>query len=227
MTDIVTDVITSSKPKRDKDPNALKIASFRTKEGVWAEFCSKAQSIGWTATDVIKAAMEQFISGEYQPTDGVPAQHHDNVLTRDDVLEIVNTVINTLSIQTDENIHTIVITHINTAIDRLTEVVADTRSELVGIREELKKLEGRSAVTNDATAKPSQTTTDTTTTPSPTKTYLSWSEFCELIGEDMPPKGEKKDKAVGQKMIELGSAKGIIGWKYNSNKNRFEVANDN
>ena len=213
--------------KPDKDPNALKIASFRTKEGVWSEFCSKAESIGLTATDVLKAAMEQFINGEYQPTVGASARHHNNALTRNDVLEIINTVISTLSIPTDESIHAIVSMHVNTTVERLTEVVADTRSQLVEVKEELKKLEGRSAVTNDATAKPSQTTTDTTTKPSPTKTYLSWSEFCELIGEDMPPKGEKKDKAAGQKMVELGVVKGIIGWKYNSNKNRFEVANDN
>lgn len=140
----------------DKDPNALKIASFRTKEGVWSEFCNKAESIGWTATDVLKAAMEQFIAGEFQPTVGTSARHHDSVLTRHDVLEIVNTAIMTLSIPTEESIHTLVNTAISTTVVRLTEQLAE-------VKEELKKFEVRSVVvekmvptspTPDATAKP-------------------------------------------------------------------------
>lgn len=90
--------MTESKTKPAKDPNALKIASFRTKEGVWAEFSRKAEAQGLTATDVLKAAMEQFISGEYQ----LSPQHHDSIMTRDDVLEIVNTVISTHTDDTDK-----------------------------------------------------------------------------------------------------------------------------
>ena len=55
---------------------------------------------------------------------------------------------------------------------------------------------------------------------------LSWSEFGELIGEDLLTLTERR-AAAGKKMVELGAAKGIVGWKYNSNKSRFEVTNDN
>jgi hypothetical protein len=81
------------KPKQDKDPNALKIASFRTKEGVWAEFCQKAEDQNLTATDVLKAAMDQFIAGEYNPRLYATIGMHHDALTRHDVLEIVNTAI--------------------------------------------------------------------------------------------------------------------------------------
>ena len=212
MTDIYTDVYT----KPNKDPNALKISSFRTKEGVWAEFCNKAESIGLTATDVLKAAMEQFINGEYQPTVGASTQHHDNVLTCNDVLEIVNTVISTLSIPNDESIHTLVSTHINTTVTRLTELETSTHSQLVEFKEQLKKLEDRSAVT----------TNPSPTTPTTTPQTLTWAEFCDRLGVDLPPSNDRRAPA-GQKMIALAVEKGIVGWKYNSNKNRFEVANDN
>ncbi len=94
--DIMTEEVqmrTIGKPKADKDPNALKLASFRTKEGIWAEFCQKAESINLTATDVLKAAMDQFISGEYDPRVYVPSRHHDSGMTRNDVTDIVNDVI--------------------------------------------------------------------------------------------------------------------------------------
>jgi hypothetical protein len=116
MTNEHTDIMTNS--KQAKDPNALKIASFRTKEGVWAEFCQKAESIGLTATDVIKASMEQFISGDYNPrsihtTVSTNVVHHDSVLTCHDVLGIVNTAVNTLSLLNHDD----VMTRINDAID--------------------------------------------------------------------------------------------------------------
>jgi hypothetical protein len=116
MTSEHTDIMTVSKPA--KDPNALKIASFRTKEGVWTEFCQKAESIGLTATNVIKAAMEQFINGDYSPYSRHTAVstndvHHDSVLTHDDVIEIVNTAVNTLSLSNHDD----VMTRINDAID--------------------------------------------------------------------------------------------------------------
>ena len=57
--------------------------------------------------------------------------------------------------------------------------------------------------------------------PSPTQTSLSWSEFGELIGEDLPTSTERR-AAAGKKMVELAGEKGIVGWKYNSNKSRFE-----
>lgn len=59
-----------------------------------------------------------------------------------------------------------------------------------------------------------------------TKQTLTWAEFCELIGADLPTSTERRADA-GKKMVELGVAKGIVGWKYNSNKSRFEVSDGN
>jgi hypothetical protein len=146
MTSNSTDIMTGNsqpltrtigKPKLDKDPNALKIASFRTKEGVWAEFSTKAESDGLTATDVLKAAMEQYLSGEYNPRviTGISTtvRHTNNGLTRDDVLEIVSTAISTaintgrirdevstaistLSLPTEERVNTLVSMAVDTAV---------------------------------------------------------------------------------------------------------------
>jgi hypothetical protein len=146
MTGNSTDIMTGNsqpltrtigKPKPDKEPNALKIASFRTKEGVWAEFSTKAESDGLTATDVLKAAMEQYISGEYNPRviTGISTtvRHTNNGLTRDDVLEIVSTAISTaintgrirdevstaistLSLPTEERVNTLVSMAVSTAV---------------------------------------------------------------------------------------------------------------
>ena len=91
--------------------------------------------------------------------------------------------------------------------DKLSDTIPDRREE------EIKMV---------PSSPPSPTTADTATNQT-----LSWSEFGTLIGEDMPPKGEKKDRVAGQKMVELGAAKGFTGWKYNSNKSRFEVSDNN
>ena len=151
---------TIGKPKQDKDPNALKIASFRTKEGVWAEFSAKAELDGLTATDVLKAAMEQYLSGEYDPRviTGISTtvRHTNNGLTRNDVLEIVSTVISTeqinshimtaigtLSIHTASDVNTAIHTAINLlraeTNSSLAELETYTRSQLEAMRDELKK----------------------------------------------------------------------------------------
>ena len=141
MTGNSTDIMTGNsqpltrtigKSKQDKDPNALKIASFRTKEGVWAEFSSKAESDGLTATDVLKAAMEQYINGEYNPRimTGIntTVRHADNGMTRDEVLDIVNTaistVVSTLAMPTEEQVNALVSTAISTAVS--TEFIKDS-----------------------------------------------------------------------------------------------------
>ena len=141
MTSEHTGIMTEG--KKAKDPNGLKIASFRTKEGVWGEFCQKAESMGMTATDVIKAAMAEFIDGSYTPV-GIHTGniHHDSVLTHHDVLEIVNTAVSTLSLPN----HDAVMTIVNTAIlplieshtDRLAELETYTRSQLAAVRDELR-----------------------------------------------------------------------------------------
>ena len=121
--------MTESKTKPAKDPTALKIASFRTKEGVWAEFCNKAEAQGLTATDVLKAAMEQFINGEYQPS----SQYHNSIMTRDDVVEIANTVVSTLSISTDKRIDN-VMTVVHTSFDELTDKLTALELEVSSIK---------------------------------------------------------------------------------------------
>jgi DNA-binding protein Fis len=164
--DIMTDDIqmrTIGKPKPDKDPNALKLASFRTKEGIWAEFCQKAESINLTATDVLKAAMDQFIAGEYDPRVYVPSRHNDSGMTRNDVIDIVNTAISTLSTQNDsvltrDDVMTIVNEYIDShkasepnaitelvkaeiepLADLLTELETYAQNQFKAVREELKK----------------------------------------------------------------------------------------
>lgn len=138
MTNGHTNIMTVT--KQTKDPNALKIASFRTKEGVWAEFSKKAESIGLTATDVIRASMEQFISGTYNPY-GVSTAvstnpiHNDDVLTRHDVIEIVNTAIDTLSLPSNDDVNTRIDDAIDNRVLPLIEsatsrVVSDERSQL-------------------------------------------------------------------------------------------------
>jgi hypothetical protein len=140
MTSEHTNIMTGTKPV--KDPNALKIASFRTKEGVWANFCQKAESIGLTATDVIKAAMEQFINGDYSPYSihtavSTNTVHHDNVITHSDVLEIVNTAVSTLpnTIAVEE----LVKTKTEPLADLLAELETYTQSQFAAVRDELKK----------------------------------------------------------------------------------------
>jgi antitoxin component of RelBE/YafQ-DinJ toxin-antitoxin module len=100
------------------DRDKLKIASFRTKEGVWADFTAAANKRGLTATDVIKACMEQFTSGEYIP--------------------IVNTTVNTQSTITREEIQDLIDTAISTAIDTeaitsdvLTTVSMNVNTEMI------------------------------------------------------------------------------------------------
>lgn len=123
------------KPKVEKDPNALKLASFRTKEGIWAEFCQKAESINLTATDVLKAAMDQFISGEYDPRIYVPSRRNDDGLNHHDVKNIVDQAISEalakLSLLNNEAIAPLT--------ESLAELEAYTHGQLKTIREELQQ----------------------------------------------------------------------------------------
>lgn len=146
------------KPKVEKDPNALKLASFRTKEGIWAEFCQKAESINLTATDVLKAAMDQFISGEYDPRVYVPSRRNDDGLSRHDVVDIVNgivaetlgkldplsnaaltTVINAMSLPSSDDVNTRIKAEIEPVAESLSELQAYTHSQFKTIREELQQ----------------------------------------------------------------------------------------
>jgi hypothetical protein len=80
------------------DRDKLKIASFRTTDRVWADFTSAANKIGLTATDVIKAAMEQFIAGEYVPsinTGTYTAVNTQSGITRDEIQQLIDTAVST------------------------------------------------------------------------------------------------------------------------------------
>ena len=205
MTSEHTDIITGGKPT--KDPNALKIASFRTKEGVWGEFCQKAESMGMTATDVIKAAMAEFIDGSYNPvgihtavsTDNV---HHDNVLTHHDVLEIVNTAVSTLSLPNHDAIMTMVNTVIDDRIlpliesqtDRLAELETYTRSQLAAVRDELRvssvavptenQVDFKSHLVNDdAIAIPTTTSKENQKADGE---YITFSQLAKQLGYEIP-----------------------------------------
>ena len=68
---------------------------------------------------------------------------------------------------------------------------------------------------------PPSPTTDTTT-----KQTLTWVGFGELIEADLPPSDHRSAPAA-QKMIALAVEKGFEGWKYNSNKSKFEKSDDN
>jgi hypothetical protein len=47
--------------------NKQKIASFRTKEGDWADFAAHAEKNGFTATDILRSAMSQYVAGSFDP----------------------------------------------------------------------------------------------------------------------------------------------------------------
>jgi hypothetical protein len=88
-----------------KDRNALKIASFRTKEGDWADFCAAAANNNLTATDVLKAAMEQYTAGEYVPlmnTGMTNSFRASSNITREEIQELIGTALSALSIELDE-----------------------------------------------------------------------------------------------------------------------------
>ena len=78
--------------------NKLKIASFRTTDGAWAEFTAAARAIGLTATDVLKAAMEQFVAGEYSPavntgiSTGVSTSPS---ISREEIQQLIDTTVST------------------------------------------------------------------------------------------------------------------------------------
>jgi hypothetical protein len=194
MTSEHTGIMTVGKPA--KDPNALKIASFRTKEGVWAEFCQKAESINLTATDVIKAAMEQFINGDYTPysihtavsTNDVHHDSHTNdVLTKDEVIDIVNTAVNTLSLPNHDDVMTLdtgaieklVIAQIEPLAALVAELETYTQSQFAAMRDELRAISNRSVTTEAVANVPTIPHKANTDVDSDTRT---WCGFFEMVG---------------------------------------------
>ncbi len=177
------------KPKVEKDPNALKLASFRTKEGIWAEFCQKAESINLTATDVLKAAMDQFINGEYDPRIYVPSRQHHDGISRNDAVDIVNsaiadtlaklepsneavlTVINTLSLPSNDDVSTA----INTAIDRVNDRLAELEAEVERLKSETRTVETSADVNATRETAPAKTTDKD-------PNVKSWAAFFGMIG---------------------------------------------
>lgn len=247
MTDDSTDIMTGNSqpptrtigkpPKQDKDPNELKIASFRTKHGVWDEFSAKAELDGLTATDVLRAAMEQYLSGEYDPRIITPisitARHTNNILTRNDVLEIVNTAISTeqLNDSVMMAISTLslcsyadVSTAISTAIDLLrvetnssaSDLEEFTRSQLATVRDEIKKSlsSSRTVTTPEPIA-----TTPSNAKPDGDGNTKTWAEFFKMTAtEAMTAKDAQKKSNIDKRNqqaeqgIQAAKEKGLGEW---------------
>jgi antitoxin component of RelBE/YafQ-DinJ toxin-antitoxin module len=190
---------------------------------------------GLTATDVLKAAMEQFINGDYHPQNGMSdTRHHDSVLTHNDVVEIVNTVVSTLSLPSSDNINTLVSMYVNTAlmpINRfINELDARTQSQIEAMRNEVKHLTERFAVpTNNAlehisinhlpidslkhiqsinhlgTDEPVDKRLIDRTTTSHTVDRKSWGAFFEMVGIDaMEAKAAQKAENIPERDIQVG-----------------------
>ena len=230
------------------DRDKLKIASFRTKEGVWADFTAAANKLGLTATDVIKAAMEQFIAGEYLPsinTGTYTAVNTQSGITRDEIQQLIDTavstaintesieasvmtIVNTLSLRTDEDVSTA----INTALVPL-------RDEITEVAEFSRNLQGEIAKVKRAIGDPSgqrssrvenSTPAATATAPKPTRktaealdlktaTDVNWSAFHQAVG--LEAANSKKSVELGAIAIDKATQMGFSGWIYNSKKQRF------
>ena len=206
MTSEHTGIMTEG--KKGKDPNGLKIASFRTKEGVWGEFCHKAESMGMTATDVIRAAMAEFIDGSYTPV-GIhtvinTVNHHDSVLTHHDVLEIVNTAVSKLSLPNHDAVMTIVNIAIDDRIlplieshtDLLAELETYTRSQFAAVNELIslssrelrvptaKQVDLRSHLVNTESIAVSATTSQEK--PDAEREYITFAQLAKQLGYKIP-----------------------------------------
>lgn len=49
---------------------------------------------------------------------------------------------------------------------------------------------------------------------------LRWNDFCELIGEPLPPEN-KRNKASGDEMVKLAKSKDFDGWRYDGKTKKF------
>jgi hypothetical protein len=92
--------------KEPEDRNKLKIASFRTTDGDWFDFSQMAESKGFTATDILKACMADYMGGIYSPviTTGIYAHVRTaQGITADEVQRLINeAVVNNGSITRDD-----------------------------------------------------------------------------------------------------------------------------
>lgn len=79
------------------DRNKQKIASFRINEGDWADFTAHAQKNGFTATDILKSAMAQYITGSFDPVSTTVS----TVRLDDRIQEIVDTALAPLQKEID------------------------------------------------------------------------------------------------------------------------------
>jgi hypothetical protein len=213
--------------KQYKDPSALKIASFRTKEGVWAEFCDKAESVNLTATDVLKMAMAEFIDGRYVPNVGKLLVRHDNrnddVLTKDEINKLIDAAIGRASLPDDEHTDNVLTNvdvekSIDAALEialeplaeRLNELETYTRSHFAAVRDEFESLSSR---VDSATAKPDRTeqklaaaklSVDRESEPDNIKT---WGEFFKMVGIEALTAVEAQKKQnidIRTRQIEMG-----------------------
>jgi hypothetical protein len=79
----------------EEEYKTVKIASFRITKGLWTEFCDKAESQRLTATDVLKMAIERFLSGELDMSSykGTPPPQLSQVAPDEDVRSLVDTAV--------------------------------------------------------------------------------------------------------------------------------------
>lgn len=229
-------IIPSAGTNTPIDRDKLKIASFRTKEGVWADFTLAANKIGLTATDVIKAAMEQFIAGEYIPSINTSVSTTVSTepnITRDEIQQLIDTAVSTaVSTAIDTSIDTSVSTEtieasIMTVINTLSlptneDVSTAINTALVPIREEISELTEFSRNLQGEIAKLKQA-------PTPTRkhseavdlqigTDASWVQFHQAAGLETPG---TKSAELGAFAIAKAAELGFTGWTYSGNKQRF------
>jgi hypothetical protein len=100
------------------DRSKQKIASFRTNEGEWADFAAYAQKNGFTATDILKSAMSQYLAGSFDPV-GTSVSTPTQAI--DQIEEIVNAAVSTAieRLDLDRSVSASVNTAVSTAIEPL------------------------------------------------------------------------------------------------------------
>ncbi len=245
MTDIdLTDTSAGISTPNDRDK--LKIASFRTKEGVWADFTAEANKRGLTATDILKIAMEQFINGEYTPT--INTGVHTLVrtqpsITRDEIQELIDTavstaistetiaanimtVISTLSLLTNQDVSTAINTALVPLTDEISEVAEFSRNlqgEIAKVKKSLSvgvasPMENRVESSKTIEAKPARKSPESLDLK--TATDASWGAFHQILGLDCPP-SSKKSVELGAIATDRATEMGFVGWTFDGKKQRF------
>ena len=120
-----------------KNRSQLKIASFRTTEGAWEDFSAACKKLGWTATDILKNAMESFTTGEYTPT--VNTGIHTGV-TQAEVLAMIQTELASRNYAVTSDVLTSISTSIDTALAPLQEEISEVAEFSRNLQGEIAKV---------------------------------------------------------------------------------------